>query len=149
MNVSGRSASVSAPAIVSWSVIVTKSIPRRLASSYTSPGSVAHSGTFSDRWTPSFDSADAVEWTCMSALLVLFMGQKLPCKLPDSVKKGMHSCDHLVNDAWPGARGENHLRDVDRRPVDRPGVRFGGSRARRATRRDRAAAVLDDRHAPR
>src|SRR5262249_54001098 len=135
--------------IVSWSVIVTKSIPRRLASSYTSPGSVAHSGTFNDRWTPSFDSAEAVEWTCMSALLVLFMGQKLPCKERDSVKKGMHSCDHLVNEAWPARRGENHLVDVDREPVDRPGVRSGGARARPAAHRDRAAAVLDDRQASR
>ena len=33
MNTSGRWASVSTPSIVSWSVIVTKSIPRRLASS--------------------------------------------------------------------------------------------------------------------
>jgi hypothetical protein len=32
MNVSGRSAICSAPAIVSWSVIVTKSMPRRVAS---------------------------------------------------------------------------------------------------------------------
>src|SRR5690348_7726027 len=148
MNVSGRSASVRAPAIVSWSVIVTKSIPRRLASSYTSPGSVAHSGTFNDRWTPSFDSADAVEWTCMSALLVLFMSGKLPCKLRDSVKKAMRSCDHSVNDAWPGASGENHSRDVDGESLDGAGARLDSARALRAARRNRVAAVLDDLQAP-
>src|ERR1700759_303087 len=149
MNVSGRSASVRAPAIVSWSGVVTQYIPRRLASSYPSPGSVAHSGTFNDRWTPSFDSADAVEWTCMSALLVLFMDGKLPCKQRDSVKKEMRSCDHSVNEAWPGASDENHLRDVDGESLDRPGVRFGRARARRPARRNRAAAVLDDLQAPR
>jgi hypothetical protein len=34
---------------------------------------VAHSGRPSARWTPSFESCEAVEWQCRSALLVARM----------------------------------------------------------------------------
>src|SRR4051812_31149956 len=44
-------------------------MPRRLASSWTSCGGVAHSGRPRARWTPSLDSCDAVEWQCRSARL--------------------------------------------------------------------------------
>ena len=60
----------SAPAIVSWSVIVTKSIPRRRASAWTSAGGVAHSGRPSACWTPSLATAEAVEWQCRSTLVI-------------------------------------------------------------------------------
>jgi hypothetical protein len=36
-------------------------------------GRVAHSGRPSARWTPSFESCEAVEWQCRSALLVARM----------------------------------------------------------------------------
>ena len=61
----------SAPSIVSWSVIVTKSIPRRLARAWTSSGGVAHSGRPSAFWTPSLATAEAVEWQCRSTRLVV------------------------------------------------------------------------------
>src|ERR687896_153864 len=56
---SGRSAISRTPEIVSWSVTVTKSMPRRLARSYTSSGGVAHSGRPRARWTPRRDSCVA------------------------------------------------------------------------------------------
>src|SRR5271156_2873110 len=94
-------------------------MPRRLASSYTSSGRVAHSGRPSDRWTPSLESCDAGEWTCRSALLVwsvigapsfLFLGWldcRFPCKRALLVNKEQPSCDLVVKWRRFAGRAEN------------------------------------------
>ena len=93
-NTSGRSATWSTPAIVSWSVIVTKSMPRRLASAYTCSGGVAHSGNPSARWTPSFETSEADEWQCRSARL---MRPRMPCKSREFVNLALPWGERVVN----------------------------------------------------
>src|SRR6478609_6931633 len=90
---------------------------------------------------PSFDSSDAVEWTCMSARVFSFMTVGLPCKLERFVKKALSSCDLLVNGRMGFAADGERLPGAHERVH---GSRAGCARARRAARRNRAATVRDN-----
>src|SRR5215471_4966399 len=90
---------------------------------------------------PSFDSSDAVEWTCMSARVFSFMAVGLPCKLERFVKKALSSCDLLVNGRMGFAAYGERLPGAHQR-LD--GSRAGRARARRIARRNRAAAICGD-----
>ena len=47
-------------------------------------------GQVQERWIPSFDSSDAVEWTCISARVVSFMDWRIALQMAQSVKKALH-----------------------------------------------------------
>src|ERR1700742_3058274 len=77
-------------------------MPRASASSRTYCGGVAHSGSPSARWTPSFDSCEAVEWQCRSARLIrAVIAMRILTFAGPSVKGPPTSCDRRVNGQGP------------------------------------------------